>query len=804
MNPRQPPGLEDHLAAWLAQYHEALKSGVNLNVPPEFASDPGTVAGLQKAMASILLLERVWPWDNASTVAAAEVPATPPGSALEGIPTHPHSPPTRTDSDPAEVSAAGRLQVPGFEVLEQVGRGGMGLIYRARQIRLDREVALKVLPPGFAEEPERLQRFHIEAAAAARLNDARVLPVLDLLDVYGTPVLVLPYVRGGDLGRILRDRVSHRQGQPVSPAHAWSSLSDRDYLEKMLDLLDPLLDAVAAVHRAGVVHRDIKPSNVLVDTDGKLWLSDFGLARLGQQAQLTTPGLGLGSPGYMGPEQWDGAEDIDARADVFGLGVTLYQALTLDLPFGRGRVRNNQSLPAAPRTRQPLLTADLDAVVLKALEPDRAHRYPSAVELRDDWRRARQGQLPQARRVGPVQRLARRVRRHPLGVLAVLLIATLLVLLMGAAGQYLADRKPMPPELPLATPATREVEVVSEPAGARVVLVPLNENGEFRPAQAIRPGKEHPTPLRLRVPPGDYLVVAALADGRFHEVYRRVPPPEQQQTLHALDRWTLLPDGAVRLESVVILDRGVEQDMTRFQGGEFWMGPYCELYKTNSPRHRRQVAPFYLDTTEVTVGAYRKSGGTVPSQMRERHPGPPADFDDYPISCVSFYRALHYAEQAGKRLPTEAEYEFAATGGGEFDYPWGNEPRINAWPLGPVKEPAFDKTDTNPPVYGLYSNVGEWIDSLPTPYNPQRQPSVFPQLHEILPDYLNLRIIRGAPPWALREELPTDAERKLGPSPWLNARWRQHTIRDATTFTTVGFRCARSVTPRFLDDGPTP
>jgi formylglycine-generating enzyme required for sulfatase activity len=679
----------------------------------------------------------------------------------------------------------------------------MGLIYRARQLRLNREVALKVLPPGFAEDPERLVRFHIEAAVAARLNDARVLPVLDFLEVDGSPVLVLPYVRGSDLGRLLRERVSQLQGEAASQPHTWTAASDRVYLEHLLPLLDQLLDAVAVVHRAGVLHRDIKPSNVLVDVDGKLWLSDFGLARLGQQAKITTPGLGLGSPGYMGPEQWDGAADMDARADVFGLGATLYQALTLELPYGRARVKENDPLPVAARARQPLLTADLDAVVLKALEPDRAHRYPSAAELREDWRRARQGLLPLARRVGPVQRLARRIRRQPAGIAVGLLIAALLLLLIGAAGWDLAQRRALPAGEPPSAPGTREVEVVSEPAGARVVLVPLDDNGEFCPAKAVRPVKDQLTPLRLRAAPGDYLVVAELADSRFHEVYRRVPPPEQQQTLHALDRWTLLPDGGVRLESIVIPERGIEQEMARFQGGDFWMGPYCALYQATSPRHRRHVAPFYLDTTEVTVGAYRKSGGVVPGDMLQRHPGPPPDFDDYPISDINFYRALNYAEQVGKRLPTEAEYEYAATGGGELEYPWGNEPLINAWPLGPVKEPAFDKTATNPPVYGLYSNVAEWIDSLPVPYNPQRQPAIFPQLHEILPGYLNLRIIRGAPPWALREEMPREAERSLGPSPWLNARWRQHTNRDAT-FTTVGFRCARSVTPRFLDDAPAP
>src|SRR5262249_32548427 len=195
-----------------------------------------------------------------------------------------------------------------------------------------------------------------------------------------------------------------------------------------------------------------------------------------------------------------------------------------------------------------------------------------------------------------------------------------------------------PAAAPPAGPAaeTRVVEVVTQPAGARVVLVPEDDNGELRPDRAVRPDRDQRSPLRLHAPPGEHLLVVALDDGRFHEVYRRVPPAEQRETREPLDWWTLLPDGTVRLDPVEIPPLEVEKGMAAFTGGRFWMGPYCELYKATQPRHERQIDPFYLDTTEVTVAAYVKSGLGVPEQMRNSHPGPPPDFDQYPVSFVNF------------------------------------------------------------------------------------------------------------------------------------------------------------------------
>jgi formylglycine-generating enzyme required for sulfatase activity len=566
--------------------------------------------------------------------------------------------------------------------------------------------------------------------------------------------------------------------------------------------MEKVARGVQHAHARGLLHRDLKPANILLDESAEPKVSDFGLARfLDAGTTQTRSGAVIGTPAYMAPEQAAGqAKQVGVASDVWALGVILYELLTGQRPFhGEDaeevlrRIRREE--PTPPRRLRPEIDGALEAVVLKCLEKEPGHRYASAEALADDLGRWLRGERPHARPAGWTSRLWQRVRRRPFVGAFVVLVVLLVGALLTLPG--LLGLRP-----PIAAPG-REVEVVTEPAGARVVLVPQDDFGEFQPQQALRPGKYQRTPLRLpRVPPGTYLVVAVLADGRFHEVYRRVPPLEQRRKGSSLDRWKLLDDGAVRLEGIRIPAKAVVQDMARFEGGAFQMGPFCEFYKDSSPAHRRQVAPFYLDLTEVTVGAYRASGQPVPELMTKHYAGRP-DLDQHPVSSVNFYRALQYAEWAGKRLPTEAEYEFAATGGGTRDYPWGNEaPPIMDWTFGPVKQPAFDRTPTKPPVYGLYSNVAEWVDSPPVPYNPQKHPAVYPYPPNWLQEYGNLRVLRGAPPCAFRGERPSEDEQRLGPY-WLTARWRQHTAREKSHLA-LGFRCARSATPRFQAEGQGP
>src|SRR5206468_1198069 len=141
--------------------------------------------------------------------------------------------------------------------------------------------------------------------------------------------------------------------------HPWAALPDEEFLARVLGLLDRVIDALMRLHQADVLHRDIKPSNILVDVQGDGWLTDFGLARFGSHPGAAWDGT-VGTPGYMSPEHWDGNADIDGRADVFSLGVTAYQALTLEQPFGRTRLKPAAPEPTPPSRHNPLLPARLD------------------------------------------------------------------------------------------------------------------------------------------------------------------------------------------------------------------------------------------------------------------------------------------------------------------------------------------------------------------------------------------------------------------------------------------------------------
>jgi serine/threonine protein kinase/formylglycine-generating enzyme required for sulfatase activity len=664
--------------------------------------------------------------------------------------------------------------VPGFEILGEIARGGMGIVYKARQLSLDRVVALKCLPPSFANDPERLRRFATEAKAAAKLIDHGILPIHDILELDGVPVLVMPYIEGSDLSRIIADRAAVRGGALPEGRHAWAQLGEQEYLDRVMGLLDKVIDALARLHQADVLHRDIKPSNILVDNQGNGWLSDFGLARLGNDSSVTSPGQGLGTPGYTSPEQWDGQENLDGRTDVFSVGATLYQALTLQLPYGRMRVTRDTPLPAAPSRREQRLPREFDGVILKALEPDRAARFRSAADLKEDWSRARQGLTPRSRPPGPWRRLSARTRRW-LGGLAVGAAAAVLCMI----GWALLHPTPEPPD------GKHLVLLTTEPAGALVVFVPLDKNtGEPRADEAVRPARKATTPVKVRLLPGMYFVEAALPDGRFQQVYRAVPDPDAPEWAvpgsYRHTRWALQADGSIELPSVKLPDRDVVRGMALFAGAEDFVVGSDRLPPGLATPHHRRVPGFYLDTTEVTTAAFRERLGTLPLQLTDK----PKPADDVPVTYVTFDEAVSCAELMDKRLPSEDEYEFAATNGGKDKYPWGNEDTlITGWPFLRAGAPDFDRTRTDPPVYGLYSNVAEWTSSWGMPY-PGSPPLFLP------PDCRMHRAVRGGG-WSVVQGQPVARDWFLGP------RFRHH-IRFDQAYPGLGFRCARSATPAFL------
>jgi formylglycine-generating enzyme required for sulfatase activity/tRNA A-37 threonylcarbamoyl transferase component Bud32 len=673
--------------------------------------------------------------------------------------------------------------VPGFEVIAKIDGGGMGTVFRARQLNPDRPVAIKVLHAELARQRIFLQRFEREAKLAANLNHPNLVAVFDVKEAAdGRPAIIMPLIEGADLRKIIKARRAARAGETQAPSHPWARLSGQVFVDRMLAVLDQVVAATAALHGARVLHRDIKPGNVLVDKAGHAWLGDFGLARQWDDGLAMTGPIG-GTVGYAGPEQCRG-EPPDERSDVFCLGATIYQALTLELPFGKAGSLHAVNPAADPRARQRRISRDMSAVISKALELDPAKRYPSAAELYEDWQQVRQFRPPRhTHAVGPVRRLVDRMARHRRAVIAC--AAAALILLMGGAMLGALSTKERP--------ALRTVRVLTEPPGARVALVRLSEENGLPYGEPIQPTGT--TPLTVEsLPPGDYLVEAAIAGRGFQEAYRRVATiRENALPGRVKNRWQELSDSTLQLDPIVIpVERDVTAKMARFQGGEFSMGTdelHPGIHVGELSAHRRAVSAFYLDTTEVTVADFRKTGLKLYDKFARDRPG---ELDA--VRWVTFWEAAYAAEALGKRLPTEVEWEYAATNGGKTRFPWGDDDLVKEWKFGPVKLAAYDRTPTDPPVYGLFSNAAEWTLS-PYTFYPGRSPVALRlDAQSIFPDqFRGNRIIRGGPPPVTDGEPdPVNQQDKF----W-EPRYRLSSAPD-NHLPGAGFRCARSAQPQFL------
>ena len=298
----------------------------------------------------------------------------------------------------------------GYELLREIGRGGMGTVYAARRLSDVSTVAIKVLHPWLAGDVNSLQRFEREAQAAMSLRHPHLIPVLSADTCGSTPFLVMELIDGESL-----DRRSARLSMAANQERAAPLAELRELARRLADVADALQHA----HEHGVIHRDVKPSNLLLAQDGRLLIGDFGLARLTQQPSLTRTGEAVGSPAYMSPEQIasrDGAP-VDHRTDVYSLGATLYELFTGRPPFvadSRERLLASiqQDEPISPRRWCPELPRDLETLCLKTLEKQPRHRYATAAELGADLRRFANGDPIAA--CGPtlVTRLRRGVQRR--------------------------------------------------------------------------------------------------------------------------------------------------------------------------------------------------------------------------------------------------------------------------------------------------------------------------------------------------------------------------------------------------------
>jgi len=667
-----------------------------------------------------------------------------------------------------------------YEIISELGQGGMGTVYHARDPRFQRDVAIKVLPREFLHDVQFSARFDREAQTIAALEHPNILPVYDFGDQDGQPFLVMRYLPGGSLADKLKK----------------GSLN----IDEVAEVLKRIGLALDYAHSKGVIHRDLKPANILFDDSGRAFLTDFGIARISEAtASLTGTSAILGTPAYMSPEQLHGDRELDGRSDIYSTGVTLFEMLTGEQPYSADtptKVMMKHLLDPIPNLVDfnPDIPIGFQSVISKAMAKEPGERYLRAIDLADDFIRLivtdeTEQQDYFATIVESGMNLGETyIESPPQGI------------------EPAEKQEPIQAKPTHASPEAREAQIDRR----RIPLWLLFIGGIFVIGIAIvigfnavgslssAPEENTQIPPSTAVPTEEAETeVAPTEESPTEEVPTSLPTEEREEPIITPDATVTPVDDTL---NGIFID-SYEVPMVFVSAGSFSMGSEESSSKA-APIHTVTLDEFYIDQYEVTNALYAQCvtefvcapPANTRSHTRDQYYGN-IEFADYPVINVTWEDAAAYCEWRGARLPTEAEWEKAARGEDGLRYPWGDEfdgsilnfcdtscPSENA-----NQDFADGYPDTSPSgsfpegrspynAYDMAGNVWEWvIDWYAEDYY-----EISPELNPTGPASGEERVLRGGS-WFFSDVFAQTAFRyKQDPDSY---------------FSFIGFRCVRDTVP---------